>query len=192
MLALMLFAGFAPQRWPVRFCNGAAIGLVALFAARMVILVIAWSAHNTDLVALRQALRPVQPGQTIYVAEADVEEAPAYWQADTGWRRLSDGFRMDEHDAAIALIENRAYWPFEFDIPSQQPIRTRPSYRDLAGQFSHMPNRADAAVADVCGFDYVLLLEADSVPDLPADRFRLLVQAGFASLYGITRCKEAP
>ena len=35
-------------------------------------------------------------------------------------------------------------------------------------------------------------MEADAVPDLPADRFRLLVRSGFAALYTITQCKEAP
>jgi hypothetical protein len=48
-----------------------------------------------------------------------------------------------------------------------------------------------AATADVCGFDYVLLMEADAVPDLPAERFRLLVRSGFAALYTIVKCKAA-
>jgi hypothetical protein len=55
-----------------------------------------------------------------------------------------------------------------------------------------LPDRATAAIANVCGFDYVLLLGADAVPELPADRFRLLVRSGFAALYTISHCKEAP
>ena len=45
-----------------------------------------------------------------------------------------------------------------------------------------------AAVADVCGFDYVLQLEADAVPPLPPERFHLLVRSGYAALYTIIQC----
>jgi hypothetical protein len=99
---------------------------------------------------------------------------------------------VDEHLGALALIEHRAYWPFEFDNPSQQPIETREPYRALAVRVGQIPTWGEAAIANVCGFDYVLLMEADAVPDLPADRFRLLVRSGFAALYTITKCKEGP
>ncbi len=149
----------------------------------------AWAAHRTDLADLRTVLGPVQPGQAVYVAEAGLKEAPAYWDANPRWRLLSNGVRTDEHLGALVLIEHRAYWPFEFDMPSQQPIETREPYRALAGEVGSLPDRAEAAVADVCGFDYVLLMEADAVPALPSDRFRLVAQSGFAALYAITRCK---
>ena len=126
----------------------------------------------------------------MYVAEVSIAEAPAYWAANPHWRRLADGTRTDEHLGALVLLEHRAYWPFEFDLASQQPIETMPSYRRLADWVGSLPSRADAAVADLCGFDYVLLIDADAVPDLPPERFRLLVRSGFAALYGITRCNE--
>ena len=136
-------------------------------------------------------LTPVQPGQTVYFAEAGLEEAPDYWRPNPRFRKLSDGVRTDEHLGALALIERRAYWPFEFDNPSQQPIETRDPYRSLAGQVGSIPTRRAAAIADVCGFDYVLLIEADAVPALPSERFQLLVQSGFAALYKIKQCKAA-
>ena len=116
----------------------------------------------------------------------------AYWDGNPGWRLLSNGVRTDEHLGALALIEHRAYWPFEFDEPSQQPIETREPYRALAERVGSLPTGDEAAIANVCGFDYVLLTGADAVPDLPAERFRLLVRAGYAALYTITKCKEAP
>jgi hypothetical protein len=192
MLGFMLFAGFVPARWPAAFRVAAVTVLVLLFAARMTLLTAAWVSHRADLADLRTALAPVRPGQAVYFAETDLSEEPAYRDANPRWRLLSNGIRTDEHLGALTLIEHRAYWPFEFDMPSQQPLETREPYRTLADQVGKLPNRSVAATANVCGFDYALLLEADAVPDLPAERFRLLIRAGFASLYTITRCKADP
>ena len=189
MLGFMLFAGFVPVSVPPGFRAFAGGALVLLFVARMTLLTTAWAEHRTDLADLRAVLAPVQPGQAVYVAEAGIKEAKAYWDANPRWRLLSDGTRTDEHIGALILIEHRAYWPFEFDIPSQQPIETREPYRTLASRVGYMPNRAAAAIADVCGFDYVLLLAPDAVPGLPAQRFRLLARSGFSALYAITKCK---
>jgi hypothetical protein len=191
MLGFMLFAGFVPAQWPSWFRRFVAGALIILFAARIALLTTAWIAHRTDLADLRAVLAPVRAGQAVYVAETGLREAPTYWKANPRWRLLSNGVRMDEHLGALILMERRAYWPFEFDMPSQQPIETLEPYRAFAGQVGNLPNRADAAIANVCGFDYVLLMEADAVPDLPAARFRLLVRSGFATLYTITKCKEA-
>jgi hypothetical protein len=190
MLGFMLFAGFVPANWPTWFRAVAGAALVLLFGARMALLTTAWSAHAADVADLRLVLAPVQPGQAVYVAEAGIEEARTYWNANPNWRRLAVGMRVDEHLGALVLIERRAFWPFEFDNPAQQPIETREPYRSLAARVGQMPSRTEAAIADVCGFDYVLLLEADAVPALPEQRFRLLVRSGFAALYAITRCKE--
>jgi hypothetical protein len=192
MLGFMAFAGFIPVRWPPRFRRVVATGLVLLFATRMALLTTAWAAHAADLADLRAVLAPVQPGQSVYVAEAGLQEALAYWSANPRWRLLSNGARTDEHLGALALIEHRAYWPFEFDNASQQPIETREPYRSLANRVGSMPDRAEAAAGDICGFDYALLMDADAVPTLPPERFRLLAQSGFAALYAITKCKPAP
>ena len=184
MLGFMLFAGFVPKRLP----RIAVSAIALIFASRIVLLTIVWADHRTDLADLRVVLQPVQPGQAVYVAQAGQQERPAYWAANPHWRALSDGTRTDEHWAALTLIERRAYWPFQFDMPSQQPIETLEPYRTLAGKVGHVPTWAEAAVADVCGFDWVLLLEADALPDLPPARFRVAVRSGFAALYRIEAC----
>jgi hypothetical protein len=69
-------------------------------------------------------------------------------------------------------------------------METLEPYRSLTNRVGSLPDRATASVADVCGFDYVLLLAADSVAPLPAARFRLLAQSGFAALYGVTKCQK--
>jgi hypothetical protein len=190
MLAFMLFAGFVPNRWPPGFRTLAAGGLMFVFLARMALLTTVWADHRVDLADLRRVLTPVQPGQAVYVAEAGRDEAPAYWKTNPGWRFLAPGMRVDDNVGALILIEHRAYWPFEFDVSSQQPIETKEPYRSLAVRVGAMPNRTEAALADVCGFDHVLLMEADAVPSLPTDRFRLEVSSGFAALYAIIRCKD--
>jgi hypothetical protein len=189
MLGFMLFAGFIPERWPPWFCRTVAAALLVLFTVRMALVATAWAAHAVDIADLRAVLAPVQPGQAVYVAEAGVSEAPAYWATNPRWRTLSNGARTDEHLGALVLIERRAYWPLEFDNVSQQPMETRQQYRRLAERVGSLPDRAQAAVADVCGFDYVLLMAADAVSPLPANRFRLLAQSGFATLYAVTRCQ---
>ena len=45
------------------------------------------------------------------------------------------------------LTEHRAYWPFEFDNASQQPMETLEPYRSLALRVGNLPDRAEAAVA---------------------------------------------
>jgi hypothetical protein len=189
MLGFMLFAGFIPERWPTWFRCTAAAALLVLLTARIALVTTAWAAHAADIADLRTVLALVQPGQTVYVAEASMNEAPAYWAANPRWRMLSNGARTDEHLGALVLIERRAYWPFEFDNVSQQPLKTREPYRGLAEKVGSLPDRARAAMADVCGFDYALLMAADAVSPLPANRFRLLAQSGFAALYGVTRCQ---
>jgi predicted anti-sigma-YlaC factor YlaD len=187
MLGFMLFAGFVPANVPVPIRHTVTAALILLFAARLALLTTAWFQHRTDLADLRAAMAPIRPGQAIYVAETGLDEAPAYWH--TNHRLLSNGIRTDEHLGALILIEHRAYWPFGFDNPSQQPIETREPYRTLANKIGSLPNRTTAATADVCGFDDVLLTGADAVPNLPPDRFRLLTSSGYAALYAITACK---
>ncbi len=189
MLGFMLFAGFVPVRWPVWLCRLVATGAVLLLVARIGLLTAAWAQHRSDLADLRQALAPVLPGQAVYVASAAPTDRAAY-RARSPWsRRLSNDLQTDTHLGALALIERRAWWPFEFDIPSQQPIVTREPYRSMAERIGDMPDQAALLKADLCGFDAVLLTQADAAPDLPAARFHLRVRAGYAALYAIDVCQ---
>jgi hypothetical protein len=192
MLAFMLFAGFTPRNGPTLLRHAVVVTITLLLAIRMALLTITWVDHRTDLADLRHVLEPVQPGQAVYVAEVGIQEAPAYWKSGLHHRRLSDGTRLDEHLGALALIEHRAWWPFQFDVPSQQPIETLEPYRTLAIRIGQVPIYRQASVANLCGFDDILLLEADAEPDLPTQRFRLLRRSGFAALYAITQCANGP
>jgi hypothetical protein len=185
MLDFMLFAGFIPGRWPRRWHVFPAVAVALLFTARMAVLTIAWAAHQADIDDIRFVLQPVRPGQAVYVASAGVADA----SAGTRWRQMSDGSRTDIHLGALALIERRAWWPFEFDNVSQQPMETEQPYRAMAERVGDLPDAAQAATADMCGFDYVLLTGADAVPGLTPERFQVLRRSGFAALYRITSCR---
>ena len=163
-----------------------------LFTARMAVLTDAWIEHRADLASLRAAIAPVPPGATVFLVTSPTVTsptgtsspavAPAYWAVRRGARVLSSGARTDTHMAALLVIERRAWWPFLFDNPSQQPIETRMPYRALAEQAENGP----AGFAPF-GFDYVLLLEAGTID--PAgyqpDRLELVKAAGFAALYRV-------
>ena len=91
----------------------------------------------------------------------------------------------------MLLIERRAYWPFLFDNPSQQPVETLPPYRELADRAGSIADHGALAVpgkVDLCGYDYLLLLDAGGEPDLPhfaADRLALLARSDFAALFRV-------
>jgi hypothetical protein len=187
MLCFMLFAGFLPVNWPWRSRYLATGLLLLLFSIRMAVLTTTWANDRTDIADLRATLAPVQPGQAVYVAAGSYRDNPD-WRGYIGSHLLSNNVRMDDHVGALALIERRAYWPFEFDVPSQQPIETNEPYRTLVSGMGYLPDRTDALTNNLCGFDYVLMTRANAVPELPADRFRLLVHSGYAALYAIADC----
>ena len=191
MLGFLMFIGFRPIGWWPPAVWVVSAGLAALFLVRTAVLCIAWVNHNAVLASVRGAIAPVQPGQAVYVADAGTAEAPSYWAADPNWLRLSDGTFIDGHLAALVLIERRAYWPFEFDVPSQQPIITQPPYAALAARLGGLPDRGEALTADLCGYDYVLMLDASAVVPLPKERFALLSDGGFAALYRIIAAAAA-
>lgn len=191
MLALLLFAGILPQRLPRPLAVVVATGFTGLFAVRMAVLAMAWQASAIDVAELRAVIAPVPPGSAVFVTSVSPADAPQYWSDVPRWRRLWNGQRVDAQMPALLLIERRAFWPFLFDNPSQQPIAQRPKYLALAGQVGAMPDHRaleTADAVDLCGFDYVLLLDAGGQPDLAqfgADRLALLARTDFAALFRV-------
>jgi hypothetical protein len=104
---------------------------------------------------------------------------------------LSYGIRLDVHLPALLLIERRAYWPFLFDNPSQQPVETLPPYRELAARIGTIPDHHQLDIparVDLCGYDYVLLMDAGGDPNLAqyaTSRLRLLASADVAALFRV-------
>ena len=193
MFGYLLFGAVLPTPLPRWATIAAVTGFAALFAARMAIVDVAWAEHRQDVADLRATIAAVPPGARVFVATVSQEEAPGYWQHGALSRRMSLGLPLDGHLAALLLIERRAYWPFMFDDPSQQPIETLAPYRGLA-------DRADASVGardlevldkvDLCGFTDLLLLHAGAVADgarLDPGRLALVKQTDIAALYRVRK-----
>jgi hypothetical protein len=196
LLGYLLFAALLPLRLP----RPLAVVLVLLFAARMVVLSAAWYAHSADIADLRSVIALVEPGSTVFVTSVEPAEAPAFWDAAPLARRLSTGVRTDTQLPALLLIERRAWWPFLFDNPSQQPIRTREPYRGMANRVGSMPPHdavRDPWAVDLCGYDQLLLLDAAGEPDrahFAQDRLVLRAESPFAALYAVRQdaaCRHA-
>jgi hypothetical protein len=191
MVALMLFAGIQPHRLPRPAAVAAAVIFIGLFAARMAVLATVWHGSAIDIAALRAVIAPISPGSAVFIASVTPDEAPQYWQNAPLWRRLSNGQREDIHMPGLVMIDRHAFWPFLFDNPSQQPISKTPKYRALGDRANPLPDHLSFAAWDpaiVCGFDYVLLLDAAGEPDLAhfaADRLTLMDQSDFVALYRV-------
>ena len=192
MFGYLLFGAVLPAPLPRWATVAAVTGFGAMFAVRMAVVGVAWAEHREEVADLRATIAAVPPGARVFVATVSQEEAPQYWQYGAMSRRLSLGLPLDGHLAALLLIERRAYWPFMFDDPSQQPIETLPPYRGLAA-------RADAAVGardlemldkvDLCGFTDLLLLHAGAVDAARLDpgRLALVSQTDIAALYRVRK-----
>ena len=180
-----VFVAFAVARPAVAPRTLAAL-LAIVFMLRLGLLAGAWLDYRHDLAAFRAVIAAVPPGSRVFVAGVSPAEAPAYWRAAPRARRLADGTPMDAQLAALLPIERRAFWPFQFDNESQQPIATLPPFRDLALRVGAMPD--SAALADpgrLCGFDYALLMDARGAPPpgLPP-----VADSAIATLYRLPPC----
>ena len=200
LLGFLLFAAIRPQRLPRWAAIAAAGTFTGLFAVRMAVLATVWAGHNADLAGLRAVTASLQPGDRVYVTSVTPGEAPAYWARANPARRLSNGIRLDYHMAALVLIEHRAFWPYLFANPSQQPIRLTPKWHALAEQAAILPghrrlaactNDAGPMTATTIGFrgfNYLLMLEAGGEPNLAGfdlKRFTLVARSDMAALFRI-------
>lgn len=188
MLGFLLFGAVLPT--VSSRTATAAFGL--LFAVRMIVVGEAWMEQRQDLAELRTTIAAVQPGTRVFLALVSPKQAPRYWRDGPMSRILSLGLPLDYHLPALLLIEHRAFWPYLFDEPSQQPIETLSPYRELARQADGFVNyRAlkEPNTVNLCGYDNMLLLGAGGVRNLAqldAERLELAAQSDLAALFRIT------
>ncbi len=187
MLGFLLFGALRPRLSRATGCL-----LAALFAVRMAVLASVWTGHASDLAELRAAIAPVPAGSTVFLASVSVREAPGYWAHARLGRRLSSGVRLEGHMAALLAIERHAWWPMLFDNDSQQPVTTREPYRALADRVGGEIDADALGAVDLCGVDYVLLLDAGALPDLGQfgnGRLGLVTGSDFAALFQVDQRK---
>jgi hypothetical protein len=190
-LGFLLFGAVAPMGLQPRTGRFILAGVAALFMVRMAVVSDVWIGHNRDLAQLRTVIAHAEPGSLVFITDVKPEDEPDYWANGPRARWLSNGLRMDPHWPALLLIERRAWWPYLFDNPSQQPIRTRQPYRGLADSMVHLPASGELQVpgkVGLCGFDLVLLMDAGGVRDVAhyaADRLTLIEGNDTAALFRI-------
>lgn len=205
MAGFLLFAGFIPGfagRWTTR----AVFALLAtLFLVRMAVLDVTWARSTDDVSLLRQAIAPVRPGQRVLAVDVTTQDSPQYWRRIPLSRHITHLASSYWHLPALLVIEQKAFWQGEFALPSQQPWRVQPAYRDASAPAGRVTSYRDLEskgisadtlrempfLADWRGtFDYVLVENAGGLPDpgrfLPDD-LELLVRNDMAALYRIRK-----
>jgi len=197
MGALLLFAGVRP-RVSRRAAIAIAAALALLIVGRAGLVAYDWLGRARDLVELRADLAHIPPGANILPARTEIDET----RADGFGRVLPNYSRLDDHLAALALIERHAFWPLLFADPNQQPVAVRPPYDQIAaplGWSTPWANLFDAPATPAAvrqypylrdwraRFDYVLLV-GPRPPAAPTPAALTLVRAGDeTSLYRINR-----
>jgi hypothetical protein len=132
MLAFAAPAAIVPVALPRRAAHALGIGFLLLFAARMAFVMTVWHAWAAELVSFRTVIASVRPGDVVATIRLPRRDEPSIWTSVETARRLSDGTVADGHIEALLLIEHRAWWPYLFDNPSQQPLETRAPFHRLA------------------------------------------------------------
>ena len=203
MLGFMLFAGVRP----VRLGRGVATALFGagalLLAARTGLVGATWHDYNAEVADVRAAIQPIEPGALVLPMWVHPGGRPAGGPPSP--RYLADGTMMDWHLPAFVMLDQKAFWPYIFANPGQQPMRLRGEYRRLALDFT-----AAASAALVSGtllseadkqdfplweswpsrFDYVLLIQEGGAPvdvaGLGNDRLSLVRGTPLAALFRVT------
>jgi hypothetical protein len=208
MLAFTLFATTMPSDMSERegVLHGAVLS--AFFVLQMAYITDTWLESRQDVADVRQVLMQVTPGSRVLSVEARTDQSNGAAMPSYRYRRgpLPAPYALPGylHFAAFAMIDHRAYWSDAFAISGQQPITKRPPY-DLSGegnQTEPFPYTALAPFADAATsprpsyflagwpdkFDYVLLLNAEQVPDLVEmlpQYLTLLDHKGIAALFRV-------
>ena len=184
MVVLLLFAGVVP----VGRSGWAMAGLAGVFAVRMGVVAVAWAGHAGALAEFRRVIEPVPAGAKVLVAAVSRGEAPGYWAGVPLARRLGSGVPTDTHLPALLLIERRAFWPVLFNEPAQQPVAWVPDLQALADQVGGVVDHAALRTEMLCGYGFVLVLDAGGDPAIAryrAEDLELVRLAENAALFRI-------
>jgi hypothetical protein len=136
MAAFLLPAVLEPAELRAGTGRALAGGFTVLFTIRMAVVLTVWHGWAGELADFRAVIAPVRPGDVVLTVGG-------------GSMRLSDGAVVDTHLPALLVIEHRAWWPFLFDNPSQQPIETREPFRALAERLDAAQDPIGLAVVPV-------------------------------------------
>lgn len=191
MAAAIAPAALVPSAIPRRAGWAIGIGFLFLFGARMTVLMTVWHDWASYLAGFRAVIAQVQPGDVVLTVRLPRGTENDIWTSVATARRLSDGTVVDSHLPALLLIEHRAWWPFLFDNPSQQPIETREPFRALAERIDGSPDPIALLTRDAPEMRPIThVLVRGPVPgqgEIGTTGLKLLAENGEAALFAVIR-----
>jgi hypothetical protein len=191
MAAFVAPAALVPLALPRRAAWAIGIGFLLLFSARMTVVMTVWHDWAGYLAAFRGVIAAVQPGDVVLTARLPRGVENDIWTSVATARRLSDGTVVDSHLPALLLIEHRAWWPFLFDNPSQQPIETREPFRTMAKRIDESPDPIALLARDAPEMRPIThVLVRGPVPgpgEIETACLRLVAANGEAALFAVVR-----
>ena len=148
-----------------------------------------WRNWAVELADFRAVIATVPPGAVVLTVRLPRGNEPSIWATVAGARRLSDGTVVDAHLPALLLIEHRAWWPFMFDNPSQQPIETLEPYHTLSDRTDASPDPMALlarGAPEMAPYTHVLVMGPPPGPDTIATEGLMPVASnGIARLFAV-------
>jgi hypothetical protein len=203
MATLVVFAGILPVAVPRRIWAPAACIIASLFIVKMVGVNNVWLGHRTVLASFRHVIAPVAPGDKVLLVRTEAHAPDIPLRKTPVSCHFEGGVPACLHVPSLLLIERRAFWPFLFSVPWEQPVRVLPPYDRLSIGVGDVPDyrllklrsypppvrKAFPYLPDwQKNFDYVLVLTSDAkvAPSrLERDSLTLVRQGVIASLFRI-------
>lgn len=197
LLAFAVFAGLRPVRVPARIVAVVGLTGLGLLLGRTALVGVLWHRYAAEVADIRAVITPVEPGARVLPVWGE-SQVP---RPGLSPRLLADGTMVDWHLPAVVMLDRRAFWPYMFADPGQQPVRWRGDYAELArltpGQVRprmlsgiEQPDAAEFPLwrSWMGRYDYVLLIETGG-PAAPAGMgagwLELLARHGVATLFRV-------
>ncbi len=201
MAAFVAPAALVSLALPRRAAWTIGLGFLLLFSARMAVVLVVWHQWDEYLDRFRSVIASVRPGDVVLTVRLPRGKDHDIWTTVATARRLSDATAIDSHLPALLLIEHRAWWPFLFDNPSQQPIETRAPFRQLAARIDESPDPIALLAhdtADMAPITHVLICgPAPGLREIETAGLRLVAENWEAALFvverpGLSRSSPSP
>lgn len=193
---LLLFAGFRPALGPREAVVAGTI-FASLIGARTIYIGATWIDHRQTLAELRGAMAQIAPGSRVMIAHGPRATGTQVKQPEMALPGIS---RLDSALTALMVIERRAFWPFLFANPAQQPMELTAEFRPLSqspGGLVDFTRLSDANLSAArlkeapylkrwrADFDAVLLVDPPALLPPPPQGLTPVYAAPFAVLYRI-------
>jgi hypothetical protein len=196
MAAAILPACLVPAALPRRAARAISLGFLLLFAARTTVLLSSWTDWARHLTAFRTVIAPIQPGDVVLTVNNPPAPDNNRWTTVAKAGRLSDGTVIDTHLPALLVIEHRAWWPYLFNNPSQQPIDSPAQFRNLAERIDHATDPIALLIGDPSNMRLVTHVLAQGVMppagEIAAAGLTLITRNDDAALFRVNRSPSPP